>query len=262
MGASLAHLEIRNYNITKMQQSYYHSSIDLEGVGPFEKAKKKQSFQDVITKNKWDKGDKILQVISIPLVMEPKCYYISESGDEINIEENIKIKIGANDLQSGTLIENIAIDDRIYLNPEFENTFHAFTFFNFNLSKKECYHYVLLKHISDSHDDFIKNNNTIDKVMDDIDKIKSKILLNDNKTDQWNINDDICGLVIYQKHKKEISTKTYKINILIDSAELTKSVVDNIEDIITEITIKDQNSNNIIYKKSDIKFFEFDREEN
>ena len=77
MGASLGHLVIYIFNISKNEMTGMSTSIDYETSHPIEKAEiyanPVKIFQEF---PHWTKNDIIIYVISIPLVLQPTCIYV------------------------------------------------------------------------------------------------------------------------------------------------------------------------------------------
>lgn len=87
MGATLGHLVVIDFNITKMQCALLTGPIDYAASDPKEKANKIISLEKLLSLTKWESNDRIIRIITIPQVMPSiaTVHGISTQEDEVDI---------------------------------------------------------------------------------------------------------------------------------------------------------------------------------
>jgi hypothetical protein len=108
MGATLGHLLVFNFNLTKMELCGMHSSIDYAVSKPFVKATQICPTKKMLEEAKWDKNDRVVRIVAIPCVMEPQGYVMDCSKEEEAKDDVFLVSCTYthNDLENGCKIVN------------------------------------------------------------------------------------------------------------------------------------------------------------
>ncbi len=120
MGAGLAHLLIFNLNINRREIFTKHKTIDTTNSDPLEKARKICSYDEVLNLTNWQNDDLIIQIVTVPCVMDPNGYAL---GDKNINNYKVTVNCSQNDL-NGVKIENFTIygnkEEEIYKIDDFK----------------------------------------------------------------------------------------------------------------------------------------------
>jgi len=116
MGASIAHLLIYNFNVTRMEVNGKHYNIDLADHDPIRGALSVAPLEKVLTTKDWKSTDTIIQVVQVPVFMHPVGYVLNKEISKDMSREQFQAIVARKEVGATSLntLEDARINTLIY----------------------------------------------------------------------------------------------------------------------------------------------------